>query len=152
MADEDFKKSPLYIVNEMAAFDRRDYEYYDKFTDEERKQFSTFLMLKWGANVGGIADLQAYYIMATNHNVNKNFFDLGRHPKLQWLMCTTVSPSMGKQYHYWLKSRKEKDDNTVKNKLKKIFPAMKLEDIEVMAEYVTDKDIKQYERDHGDKA
>ena len=149
MADEDFKKSPLYIVNEMAAFDRSDREYYDKFTDEERKQFSTFLMLKWGANVGGIADLQEWYIRATNERVNKHFFDLGKHPKLQWLLCTTVSPQMGKQYHYWLKSNREKTDNKVKNQLKKMYPDMKLEDIELMSEYVTEKDIKAFERESG---
>ena len=39
--------SPLYIGNEMAAFDRKDRKYYDKFTDEERKQFSTYLMLRY---------------------------------------------------------------------------------------------------------
>jgi hypothetical protein len=37
---------PLYIGNEMAAFDRKDRAYYDKFTDEERKKFSTYLMCK----------------------------------------------------------------------------------------------------------
>jgi len=152
MSDADFKKSPLYIVNEMAALDTQDRDYYDKFTDEERRQFSTFLMLKWGANVSGIPELQEWYIRAVNERVNKNFFVLGKHPKLQWLMCTTASPGMGKQYHYYIKSKKDKDDNSVKNKLKKIFPEMKLEDIEVMSNFVTDKDIKQYERDLGDKA
>ena len=149
MADEDFKKSPLYIVNEMAAFDRADREYYDKFTDEERKQFSTFLMLKWGANVGGIPELQEWYIRATNERVNKNFFELGKHPKLQWLICTTVSPNMGKQYHYWIKSKREKDDNKVKNKLKKLYPDMKLEDIDLLSEYVSEKDIKEFDRESG---
>ena len=41
--------SPLYIGHEMAAFDRKDRDYYDKFTDEEKKQFSTYLMLRYGA-------------------------------------------------------------------------------------------------------
>ncbi len=91
---------PLYIGNEMAAYDRKDREYYDKFTDEQKKQFSTYLMLRYGASVGGSQDLQAYYLMAANERVNKNFFDLNKHPKLQWLSCTTVSPNMGKQFHY----------------------------------------------------
>ena len=63
MAD---KSSPLYIGNEMAAYDRKDRDYYDKFTVEEKKQFSTYLMLRYGASVGGNKDLQAYYLMATN--------------------------------------------------------------------------------------
>jgi len=30
---------PLYIGNEMAAYDRKDRDYYDKFTDEQKKSF-----------------------------------------------------------------------------------------------------------------
>ena len=56
----------------MAAFDRKDRAYYDKFTDEQKKKFSTYLMLKYGANVGSNEDLQAYYLMATNERVNKS--------------------------------------------------------------------------------
>ena len=42
---------PLYIGNEMAAYDRKDRAYYDKFTDEQKKQFSTYLMLKYGERI-----------------------------------------------------------------------------------------------------
>ena len=43
--------SSLHINDEMSAFDRKDRAYYDNFTDEDRKKFSTYLMLKYGANV-----------------------------------------------------------------------------------------------------
>ena len=83
MAKTNSNTDPLYIGNEMAAFDRKDRAYYDKFTDEERKKFSTYLMLRYGASVNGGTDLQAYYLMATNERVNKYFFDLNNHTKLQ---------------------------------------------------------------------
>ena len=92
----------LSIKNEMAQFDRKNRNFYDELTDEEKKKFSTFLMIRYGASVSGNSDLQAYYLMATNERLNKNFFDLGKHSKLQWLCATTVSPDMGNQFHYWL--------------------------------------------------
>ena len=140
---------PLYIGNEMAAFDRKDRAYYDKFTDEQKKQFSTYLMLKYGANVSGSADMQAYYLMATNERVNKNFFDLGKHPKLQWLSCTTVSPQMGNQFHYWLKGKKKEGDNKSQKFLAKLYPNMKSDEIELMAKINDKRDIADMARNLG---
>ena len=141
---------PLYIGNEMAAFDRKDRSYYDKFTDEQRKSFSTYLMLKYGANVGGNADMQAYYLMATNERVNKHFFDLGsKHTKLQWLTCTTVSPQMGNQFHYWLKGKKKEGDNKSQKFLAKLYPTMKSDEINLMAKINDKRDIADLARNLG---
>lgn len=140
---------PLYIGNEMAAFDRKDRAYYDKFTDEQRKSFSTYLMLRYGASVGGNQDLQAYYLMATNERVNKNFFDLNKHPKLQWLSCTTVSPNMGKQFHYWQGTKKKEGNNKASKFLAKLFPNMKSDEIELLAKINDKRDIADMARDLG---
>jgi len=141
---------PLYIGNEMAAFDRKDRAYYDKFTDEERKKFSTYLMLRYGATVAGSADLQAYYLMATNERVNKNFFDLGKHPKLQWLLCTTVSPNMGKQHHSWMASKKKEGNSKVQKFLQELYPNYKQDEIELLAKINDQRDIEDMARKHGD--
>ena len=140
---------PLYIGNEMAAYDRKDREYYDKFTDEQKKQFSTYLMLRYGASVGGSQDLQAYYLMATNERVNKNFFDLNKHPKLQWLSCTTVSPAMGPQFHYWLAAKKKEGNNKATKFLAKLFPNMKSDEIELLAKINDKRDIADMARNLG---
>lgn len=142
--------SPLYIGNEMAAFDRKDRAYYDKFTDEERKQFSTYLMLRYGASVAGSLELQAYYLMATNERVNKYFFDLNKHPKLQWLCCTTVSPSMGKQHHYWQASKKkDSGNNKVIKFLKELYPNLKDDEITLLAQLNDKQDLIDMARQQG---
>jgi hypothetical protein len=140
---------PLYIGNEMAAYDRKDRAYYDKFTDEQRKQFSTYLMLKYGANVSGSADMQAYYLMATNERVNKNFFEINRHPKLQWLTCTTVSPQMGNQFHYWLKGKKKESNSKAVKFLTKHFPHLKDDEIELLATINDKRDLADMARTLG---
>ena len=125
---------PLYIGNEMAAFDRKDRAYYDKFTDEQKKQFSTYLMLRYGANVETKDPiLQEWYLRATNERVNKNFFDLNKHPKLQWLLCTTVSPQWGKQKHYWQAAKKKEGNNRAQKFLANLYPNMKQDEIELLA-------------------
>jgi len=139
----------LNINNEMAALDRKDREYYDNFTVEERKKFSTYLMLKWGSAVQGSSDLQEYYLRAMNENVNMNFFDLARHPKLQWLLCTTVSPDMGVQKHWFPKSQGRGKQNAALKFLKLTRPAAKIADLEVLVQLNDQRYFENLAREHG---
>lgn len=143
------REDPLLIKNEMKGFDRKDRDYYDKLTDEQRKKFSTYLMLRWGSAVTGSSDLQAYYLISTNENVNKNFFELGKHPKLQWLTCTTVSPDMGYQNHYWLSTKKRGGNNKVYKFLEKMYPDMKSDELDTLVLINDIKDIKLFAKEMG---
>jgi hypothetical protein len=100
-------------------------------------------MLRYAASVEGSADLQEWYLRVTNERINANFFDLGKHPKLQWLLCTTVSPDMGRQRHYWQASKKKDGSNSKSIKfLTKLYPHMKSDEIELLAELNDAKELK----------
>jgi len=141
----------LSIRSETAALDRKDRDFYDSLTEEEKKKFSPYLMLKYSANVEGSPDMQAWYLMATNERVNKNFFDIStsKHKKFQWLMCTTVSPQMGNQRHYWLGAKKGEKDNKATRFLREIYPTAKSDEIELLAELNSKQDLKDLARKHG---
>lgn len=135
----------LSINNEMAVFDRKDRTFYDGLTVDERKKFSNFLMIRYGSSVQGGRDLQEFYLIATNERLNKHFFTINRHPKLQWLCATTVSPGMGTQRHSWIApKKKEPGAGSIKKQLSELFPHLKDDEIEVMAEINTKKDIEAY--------
>jgi len=139
----------LSIQNEMRAFDSKEREFYDELTDEERKKFSTYLMMKYGANVEGSPDLQEWYLRAHNERVNQNFFDIGRHPKLQWLTCTTVSPGLGNQRHYWLNAKKKESDSRAIKFLEQQFPHLNTKELELMAEINTRDQLRDMARGLG---
>ena len=61
----------LSIGNEMAQFDKKNRAFYDDLTDEEKKKFSTFLMIRYGSSVNGETDLQHFYLVSTNERLNK---------------------------------------------------------------------------------
>lgn len=135
----------LSINNEMAVFDRKDRKFYDNLTVDERKKFSNFLMIRYGSSVQGSRDLQEFYLIATNERLNKHFFTINKHPKLQWLCATTVSPGMGTQRHSWIApKKKEPGAGSIKKQLSELFPHLKDDEIEVMAEINTKKDIDAY--------
>jgi hypothetical protein len=140
----------LNIANEMRMFDRKVRTFYDDLTDEEKKKFSNYLMIRWGSSVDGSRELQEFYVIATNERLNKHFFDLGRHPKLQWLLATTVSPDLGTPRHPWIAPRKKEAGLTAKRKaLQEIFPHYKDDEIDVMAAITTQKEIDAYNREAG---
>jgi len=142
----------LNIANEMRMFDRKVRSFYDDLTEEERKKFSPFLMIRWGSAVEGSRELQEFYVIATNERLNKHFFNINtaRHKKLQWLMATTVSPDLGTQRHSWISfKKKESGAGTKRKQLAEIFPHYKDDELDVMMEIVSQKEIDQYFRAAG---
>ena len=133
----------LSINNEMAQLDTKNRAFYDELNEEERKKFSTYLMLRYAASVEGGPDIQEWYLRVTNERINANFFDLGKHPKLQWLLCTTVSPAMGQQRHYWQASKKKEGSNSKALKfLTKLYPHLRTDELELLAELNDAKELK----------
>ena len=133
----------LSINNEMAQLDTKNRAFYDELNEEERKKFSTYLMLRYAASVEGGPDIQEWYLRVTNERINANFFDLGKHPKLQWLLCTTVRPDMGRQRHYWQASKKKEGSNSKALKfLTKLYPHLRTDELELLAELNDAKELK----------
>lgn len=141
----------LGIANEMRVLDSKDRQFYDSLTDEERKKFSPYLMMRYAASVEGSADFQEWYLRATNERVNVNFFDVSttKHSKLQWLLCTTVSPNMGTQRHYWITAKKKTKDNPTLKLLKQLYPKAKNDELNLLAKLNSTDDIKKLAREHG---
>jgi hypothetical protein len=142
----------LSIQNEMREFDLKNREFYDELTDEERKKFSNYLMLRWGSSVQGSRELQEFYLIATNERLNRHFFAINRHPKLQWLCATAVSPGLGAHRHQWIAPKKKEGSagaGTKKKQILNLFPNMKLSDADVLSELITQKELDVYQRELG---
>jgi hypothetical protein len=135
----------LNIANEMRMFDRKVRSFYDDLTAEEKKKFSNYLMIRWGSAVEGSRELQEFYVIATNERLNKHFFDVAKHPKLQWLMATAVSPGLGTHRHPWIAPKKKQSGASARRRqLAEIYPHYKDDELDVMMAIATQKDIDQY--------
>ena len=140
----------LHISNEMRQMDAKNRAFYDDLTPEERKKFSTFLMVRWGSTVGGAQELQEYYVQSVNHYLNKHFFTLSKHPKLQWLCATAASPGMGALRHNWISPKKKEAGASTKRKaLAAMFPHYKEDELDVMMQIVSQKEIDAYHKSAG---
>jgi len=141
----------LNIATEMRMFDRKVRSFYDDLTPEERKKFSNYLMIRWGSAVEGSRELQEFYIISTNERLNKHFFDISKHPKLQWLMATSVSPDIGTPRHTWIAPKKKEAGISAKRKqLAQLFPHYKDDEIDLLAKITDQKEINALLKQHGD--
>lgn len=129
----------------MAQLDCKNRRFYDNLTDDERKKFSNYLMIRWSSAIQGTAEMQGYYLQSCNHYFNKRFFDISRHPKLQWLCATAVSPGLGQQRHTWIApKKKEPGASGIRKQLAELYPQLKDDEIALMAELNTKQDIDAY--------
>jgi hypothetical protein len=140
----------LSIHNEMSEFDRKNRRFYDELTDEEKKKFSNYLMIRWGSAVQGSRELQEFYLISCNERFNKHFFATNRHPKLQWLCATAVSPGMGTHRHQWIApKKKEAGASGIRKQIAELFPHLKNDEVELMSLVNSKKDIDTYLKQLG---
>jgi len=188
--EEKFQNTDFDLFSAIDAIDKKNYDYYDNLTEEQKKGFVPFMMTHWISQVKSKADLQRYYIQSVDYHANTNLFNeyVQKHPKLQWLMLCASSPNLGKQFHQWVphitnkvgKLKEKAKDKEIKEYFSKIysnapedaiseiakaytelqhkkvylanhFPNLKYEDIETLADLISDEDIAQYEKNLGNQ-
>jgi hypothetical protein len=109
-------------------------------------------MIRWGSAVQGSRELQEYYVQSCNHYFNKHFFSINKHPGLQWLCATAVSPGMGSHRHQWISpKKKEGGSSAVRKQLAELYPGMKDDELDLLAKLTSKKELDEYIRDHGNE-
>jgi hypothetical protein len=130
----------LDIKRELNAVDQKNYEFYDKLTDEERKVFSPYILMRYTSNVQGDKDIQVWFVEMTNECVNKNHWDLSKnHKALLWKLFAATGAGVN-CYHPYLAAGKKEKANKIEKLLCEIYPARKLEDIKLLASMMDKKD------------
>lgn len=121
---EKFEKTDFDLFEALNAIDKKDYGYYDRLSDEQKKKFVPFMLIQFFSSVKGNRDLQGYYLMSTEFHANKYLFNenVQKNPKLQWLMLCASSPGLGRQFHQYIPH--------IKERVSKLREAAKTKDIE----------------------
>ena len=150
----------LNINNEMREFNRKNRGFWDELNEDERKKFSTYLIMRWGSAIQSAPamteELQKYCVLAMNENVNPYMFNLSKHPKLQWLLLSTVSPgsavySSERSFpkHEWIAFKGQRKASKRTRLLQDMYPDQKLDECELLSELIPDAELKQMLLDRG---
>jgi hypothetical protein len=141
------RKPQIPLKDIMAAIDKKDRNFYNNLTDEGKKAFSAWMMMRYCSSVQGKDATN--YIYMTNELVNFQFSEVSKHPELQWLLLSACG--VGKiQFHPYLKppnARKKK--NKVFEFIYGLFPHMKSEDIDNLIDINTTDELKDLAKSNG---
>jgi len=130
----------LDIKRELNGVDRKQYDFYDNLTDEEKKAFSPYILMRYTSNVQGDRDIQEWFLEMTNECVNKNHWDLSKnHKALLWKLFAATGAGVN-CYHPYLAAGKKEKANKIEKLLAELYPAMKMEDIKIMASMMDKSD------------
>ena len=130
----------LDIKRELNAVDQRNYDFYDKLPDDQKKEFSPYILMRYVANVQGDADTAEWFLERTNEFVNKNHWVLSKnHKALLWKLFAGCGTGIN-CYHPYLKAGSKEKANKIEKLLVEIHPAMKLSEIKMLAKMMDKKD------------
>lgn len=133
----------LDIQRELRAVDQKSYNFYDDLTDEEKKAFSPYILMRYTSNVKmDDRDIQEWYLEMTNEMVNKNHWNLSKnHKALLWKLFAATGTGVN-CYHPYLASGKKEKANKIEKLLVQLYPAMKMNEIKMLAGMMDKDDIK----------
>ena len=130
----------LDIKRELRAVDAKDYAFYENLSDEEKKAFSPYILMRYTSNVHLDKDIQEWFVEMTNEFVNKNHWDLSKnHRALLWKLFAATGTGVN-CYHPYLAAGKKEKANKIEKLLAEIYPAMKMNEIKMLAKMMDKKD------------
>lgn len=144
MAENSIKLADLF-----GAINRKDRDWWERLSDEQRKKFSSWLYSRYMSIVRhNNPDMHRYYVLATNTVLNRDLSRLTKHhAKLIYLLMTTLPNEFSRVDHQYIppmkKNRSDKKTNNKMRILGELYPARKINDIETLAGLLSDADFEQ---------
>jgi hypothetical protein len=132
------KKRELDLTRVIKAIDLKNYDFYKNLSEKEQKEFAAFVMMRFISNSSGDRDIQEWFVEMTNEFVNKNFWSISKHTDLTWKLCAAVGTGIP-TFHQYLPAKKIELDK-FETLLGELYPAMKLDDIKMLASMMDDDD------------
>jgi len=133
----------LDIKRELNAVDQKNYDFYDNLSEEERKAFAPFILMRYTSNVQGDKEIQEWFLEMTNELVNKNHWTLSKgHKPLLWKLFAATGAGVNCYHPYIAAGKKEKIDK-IEKLLAELYPAKKIDEIKLLASMMDNADKKE---------
>jgi hypothetical protein len=142
------------LKEKLAAVDQNVRELWDAMDADQQKALKSefYILNRYVSNVQGQKrEVQEHFVLTVNEFFNKNWNSIQKHPKLLWqLLCMCSYNGNTVFFHQWLGNKKKSGNGGKKIKfLEEIYPTRKMDELELLAELSTDKDLKELGRTYG---
>ena len=132
---------------ELEALDFNDKDFYVNLTDEQRKVFSAWIIMRYSSSCSG--DNAEYALRMTNELVNVDFSIISKHPQLQWMLLSLCGTGK-KEYRQWIAPPSSKRKKNPKQEfLSMVHPNANAEELALLEQLNTDDDIRSLAISYG---
>jgi len=115
----------------LGAVDRRNKDFYDQLSEEQEKEFSPFMVLRWTSSIKGSKELQTHYLTYANELLNKNFSVLYKHKKLFWQLASVIGIGTN-QFHPWIGVSKKTKKDELADRLSSLYPSLNQDELNIL--------------------
>lgn len=141
------------LKEKISAVDQNIRELWDAMNPEQQKSLKSefFILNRYISNVKDQPrQVQEHFVLTVNEYFNKHWNTLQKHPKLLWLLLCMCSYDGNKTFfHEWIGNKKKAVGSKKLKFLEELYPNRKQDELELMAELLSDKDVKDLGRKHG---
>ena len=141
------------LKEKLAAVDQNVRELWDAMEPDQQKALKSefFILNRYISSAKDQKrDIQEHFVLTVNEYFNKHWNILQKHPKLLWLLLCMCSYNGEKQFfHEWIGFKKKTGGGKKQKFLEELYPNKKIDEIELMAQLATDKDVKELARKYG---
>ncbi len=139
----------IQLPDMLLALDRRQAQWYNSLNEEQQKEFSPWVAMRFASSVDGPDYIQEHYLLTVNEFCNKNFSALGsKHNELHW-MTLQLAGIGKKQLHPFIKPPKKQAQNKLAKWLSKKYPHLRDDEIELFIQVNSEDAIKDLAEQSG---
>lgn len=142
------KKKFLDLKSMLRAVDKRDKDWYNRLSDDDKKLFAPFIAMRYVSNVKSDTFFQEHYLEMCNEFVNKHHWTLSKnHKGLLWKLMSMCG-AYENFFHQYIAAPKKQTKNKFTQTLLDKNPTMKQDDAELLSTIMSKTEQNQYIKEH----
>lgn len=114
--------------------DRHNLDYYAGLDEDQKKGFAGIVAMRWmSCAPGTYAD---WYLIATNERANMHFYEMHKHPELQWKLLASNGHG-GSVRHQWIGNAKKPSNAALSDFIMRYWPEANTMEVETVLRQFT---------------
>lgn len=116
----------------LPALYQGDWDFYSRQPIEVQREISPLILMRWVSLADGFEEFAPPLV---NEYVNTGFWQLSKHPELQWKMLSIVASSLSRRTprHTWMMPKKKKSKTPIiDNYLLQMYPLISDDEINII--------------------
>ena len=141
------------LKEKLLAVDQNMKELWDAMDADQQKSLKSefFILNRYISSAKGEKrEIQEHFVLTVNEYFNKHWNTLQKHPKLLWmLLCMCSYDGNRTFFHEWIGNKKKSAGGKKLKFLEELYPNRKQDELELLADLLTDKEVKELGRKYG---